>query len=595
MLKTYRWQILAFVVSITIFVLALLTRLSTTPPTLEATPVVMSTSTDVPVSEATTIPEVVLSTPLPANINLQSVPSVDDGVATYREAMVGTVQRLNPLYADLNPVDRDITSLIFEGLIRINEYGEPVGNLASSWVISSDALEYVFTLRQDVLWQDGVPFSADDVVYTMSILHDPAFDGLPELGAFWRTIETEKLSQNIVRFRLTQPLSSFLTSLTVGILPVHALSGTTADRLASHPFNLSPIGTGAYQLEALRSNNGSQISGVDLRVAPNFRVRPEGQTGYAIERISFVLFNSFEDAVTALNNGAVDGYASHNRTEREPLLNVTDASAYTAIAPAVGMLIYNWGEGDNVRFFQELRARNALMTGMNRVGPVEFRLTNQAIVATSPLLPNSWAYDANLTYPETNPATAIDLLQNSNIRTDTISPESTAEPDATVTFYSFTILTTEDPAVVNLAQEIANQWSQLRLDVTVESVPADVFETRLENAEFQAAIVELPLGADPDVFAYWHVGQSPDGKNYGGMADDRISGFLERARRDPYGINRVTLYRQFQETFIERSVAIPLYYPLYTYTVNRRVQGIQLGVISSATDRFRNLQEWTLN
>jgi peptide/nickel transport system substrate-binding protein len=79
------------------------------------------------------------------------------------------------------------------------------------------------------------------------------------------------------------------------------------------------------------------------------------------------------------------------------------------------------------------------------------------------------------------------------------------------------------------------------------------------------------------------------------MADDRLSGFLERARRDPYGINRVTLYRQFQETFIERSVAIPLYYPLYTYTVNRRVQGIQLGVITSPTDRFRNIQEWTLN
>jgi peptide/nickel transport system substrate-binding protein len=595
----YRWQILAFLVSVFIFGLALVSRLSTpTSPSITATPDTANQTLAVTATDTSSV----LATPLPtsdstsiqATMPAQSVTLTNDDVPTLREALVGRIQRLNPLYADLNPIDRDIVSLIFSGLIKINEFGEPVGDLAKTWVISRDGLEYVLTLRDDILWQDGERFSADDVVYTMSLLHDPKFDGLTELGVFWRTVETEKLAPHIVRFRLTQPLSSFLTALTIGILPEHALRGTTATELATHPFNLSPIGTGAYQLEALRSPDGTSIQRVDLRVAPTFRQRAEGANGYAIERVSFVLVDSVDEAIALLNTGEVDTYATRNRTERPALLTIGNTTAYTNIAPAVGMLIYNWDEGENTRFFQELRARVALQRGLNRVAPVEANLINQAIVADSPILPNSWAYTPNIAYPNTDSAQALDLLLNSNIRTNTISPEATAEPQDVSEIFAFGILVRDDPSLVALAREIATQWSQLRLSVTVEAVDDATYQTRLNNGEFNTAIVELPLSADPDPFAYWHVGQAPDGKNYGALADDRLSELLERARRDPYGINRIQLYRQFQEGFIERAVAIPLFYPLYTYTVSIRVQNVQLSFLGSPIDRFRNIGEWVL-
>src|SRR5262249_49265152 len=211
-----------------------------------------------------------------------------------------------PLFADLNLVDRDITSLIFEGLTRTNQYGEPEPALAKNWVISSDGLEYVVRLRDDVLWQDGVRFTAIDVIYTISLLQSSDFPGDSALGAFWRTVEVQQLGDDLIRFRLTQPLGSFLDELRIGILPEHALRGTTAAQLATHPFNLSPIGTGPYQLEALRSTGGSGVGIVDLRVAPVYRGRPEGQSGYAVERMSFYLFGSFDDALNALKSGSVD-------------------------------------------------------------------------------------------------------------------------------------------------------------------------------------------------------------------------------------------------------------------------------------------------
>ena len=54
-------------------------------------------------------------------------------------------------------------------------------------------------------------------------------------------------------------------------------------------------------------------------------------------------------------------------------------------------------------------------------------------------------------------------------------------------------------------------------------------------------------------------------------------------------------YRDFQREFVQEAVAIPLYYPLFTYVVSERVDGVQLGFVGNAADRFRNIHEWQIN
>jgi peptide/nickel transport system substrate-binding protein len=607
MLRGFRWQLVALLMAVVLFVAALLARTSQTPPpTLTATPELQPAPPTLDVTEAaveatasaiaaTPLPlptvdetESAASTPVPNTV----ISTVPDGVVTYREALVGEVQRLNPLLAPLNPVDADITSLIFEGLTRTNQYGEPEAALARDWVISSDGLEYVITLREDVLWQDGVPFSADDVMYTMSLLRSADFPGPAELGAFWRTIETEKLGTHLVRFRLTQPLGSFLDALRIGILPEHALRGTTAAQIATHPFNLTPIGTGPYQLEAVRTAADNRIDAVDLRVAPNFRLRPEAQTGYALERMRFRIYASFEEAVIALQNNEVDGLAAQNNSQRPALLGTT-TNIHTKLEPTLGALIFNWAS-EETPFFREQRVRIALETGLDRTSLVERHLLNTAVQADSPILPGSWAYAANLEWPVPDPAAARQMLAPLAEQAATAVAESTEEAPST-TVFDFSILTPDTPALVNVANELAAQWAQYNIGVSVEAVELDQYHERLEAGDFDAALVELSLGdsADPDVYPFWHQGQYPDGTNYGGLNDSRISEVLERARRDPSGINRAQLYDRFQHDFVERAIAIPLYYPLYTYATAPNVTGVQLGFIGASSDRFRNIQEWS--
>jgi len=583
MLRGFRWQLIALVMASVLFAVSLSTRQetdlppeATIQPSPEAVPTVTATLT--PNSGAVVVPQ---------------VPAAD--VITFREGVIGSVSRLNPLYVRSNTVDKDITALIFEGLTRINTYGEPEPALALNWVTSSDGLEYVVRLREDVLWQDGTPFTAADVVYTMSILRAPDFSGPAELGAFWRTVETEQLGDHLVRFRLTQPLGSFPDKMRIGILPYHALQGTTAAQLPTHPFNLSPIGTGPYQLEALRTE-GSTISEIDLRVAPVFRQRTEGQSGYAIDRMRFQIYDSFDSASKALRDGKIDGLATYAAAQRGPLLSVGDAanlSIHTALQSTLGVMIFNW-QKDSTRFFREQRVRLALETGVNRSSVIERWLLNTAVQADSPLFPGSWAYIANLPWAPYDQLTAQTLLETANLRTSSADSESTEEPSPYR--LSFSILTPNDPSLVNMVQEIATQWSQLNLNVTVDPQEPAAYQARLESSDFDAALVELSLGdsADPDVYAFWHQGQYPDGENYGGADDRRISEALERGRQEPSGINRDIYYEKFQKDFVDRAIALPLYYPLFTYVTAADVDGVQLGFIGSASDRFQTIQNWSI-
>jgi ABC-type transport system substrate-binding protein len=348
-----------------------------------------------------------------------------------------------------------------------------------------------------------------------------------------------------------------------------------------------------------------------LRVAPVYRQRPEGAAGYTLDSLSFNIYDTFDQALQALQTGEVDGLAARDRSERTPLLRASNNAAITirnGIDPTVGILIFNWGNED-FKIFREQRVRVALQTGLDRNSIIERNLNNQAVRADSPLLLNSWAYQPDLPWARYDVNQARALLADARIdlstgdeATATEEAQATAEIiptieiPATSTLFSFAILTPDDPALVAVVQEMANQWALLNITVTVDAVDLATYRTRLEAHDFQAALVELTKegSADPDVYAFWHQGQYPDGKNYGGADDRTISELLEKARRDPFGINRGNDYETFQQVFIDRAIAIPLYYPLYTYAISARIQGVQLAFIGAPSDRFLTLKDWTI-
>lgn len=529
-----------------------------------------------------------------ANPQHQTTPEI-------REAVIGEIRKLNPLFATNNPVDRDITSLIFEGLTSINEYGEVVPDLAETWIVSSDGLDYIFKLRQDVLWQDGIPFTAVDVAFTFRTVRSADFPGDAALRDFWRTVEIQVLDNYTVRFRLVQPLASFPEHLRLGIVPLHALEGAPIATLDRHPFNLSPIGTGAYQRESLYADNG-QIRGISLRVSPNYRLRPEGQDGYAIDRITFLTYATPEDAIAAYQQGDVNTIGNLPPQYVDNLRTLGNITVQTSIAPAVGALIYNWND-DSLAYFRDQRLRLAFVQAIDRYGIIAAGIANRVIPTDSPILANSWAFNPEAVYPPYNMDEARRLLELVSFEPPTV--EATPAPEVEVTAEAtepvqirrnFKIMVIDDPGIAGIAFEIATQWSSLGFTVELDMVDYPTLLTRLDEGQFDVALVEFNLSpqADPDQFSLWHESQVENGQNYGGMKINRISYLLAQARRDHNGLHRKQYYADFQRTFTASAPAIILYNPLFIYATDPRLQGIQLDFISTSSDRFRTIKDWML-
>ena len=174
---------------------------------------------------------------------------------TYVEGLVGYPQRINPLFSNLNDVDRDLCALVFEGLTRVDEHNQIAPMLAERWDVSADGLVYTFYLRTTVRWQDGEPLTADDVVFTISVLQDPDFPGLPFLGELWRSVDVKKLDRTTVQFALLEPFAPFIDYTTIGLIPKHVLQDVPVADLDRHAFNYQPVGSGLFRVAELTAEH----------------------------------------------------------------------------------------------------------------------------------------------------------------------------------------------------------------------------------------------------------------------------------------------------------------------------------------------------
>lgn len=588
MFRGFRWQLLALILALILFLSGALFRLNRQTSQLKP-----ASPTPAPLVAPTTTAAPPLETP-PTSTSIAS-PQAETQTsslskAAYREGLVGAVRRLNPLFAHLNPVDRDISRLIFEGLFATNEYGEVLPRLAEDLVISSDGIEYVVKLREDIRWQNGMPFGANDVVYTMSLLGDPAYARISPAGEFWGTVEVQRLGDYLLRFRLAQPMSSFTHLLTTGILPEHALRGTALAALAQHPFNLSPIGTGPYQLAGLRLNSNSSIASVELARSPVFLERREAQSRYRLPRLNFRLYPNVETASAAYASGEVNALAGF--ASRAELLALPNSQVYTQTDASVVMIIFNW----KAMSFAERRLRRALSLSLDAPELARQHFGAAVAYADSPYAPGSSVYRPNAFWTTHDFEQARTLLEAARIAPgsgDDAASESGAS-DAVVSDARFSLLVNDSKPLPQLAEDIAAEWGRLGFQVDIEVAGADDLANRLATGRFDVAITKLEIGGDFDLYRYWHPAQYGNGRNYGAVSNHEIAELIERARREIYGSRRLALQQQFQDAFAEDAIAIPLYYPLFTLIVNEEIEGLQLGYLASGADRFRTIGDWRI-
>ncbi|MEN6393804.1 MAG: ABC transporter substrate-binding protein, partial [Anaerolineaceae bacterium] len=128
----------------------------------------------------------------------------------YSEGLIGSFGRLNPVLDYYNQVDRDVDRLIFCSLIQFGDKGIPESNVAESWGISADGKVYNFSIRDNAVWHDGQPVVSDDIVFTTELFRDEQLPFPQDQRELWKQIETIKLDERTLQFRLPEPFAPFM-------------------------------------------------------------------------------------------------------------------------------------------------------------------------------------------------------------------------------------------------------------------------------------------------------------------------------------------------------------------------------------------------
>jgi len=503
--------------------------------------------------------------------------TVPDFGGTFTEGLAGNPHAINPLLSQANPVDQDLVSLIFSGLTRINEKGEIVPDLAERWEIARNGTVYTFYLRQGVVWHDGAPFTADDVVFTIGVVKNPDFQGFPYLSDLWRTVVVEPVDTYTVRFVLREPFAPFMEYTTIGILPAHILGSASIADLSESKFNASPVGTGPF--------NVAEVSARRIVLAANpdfYRSRPY------LDRLEFFFYPNDASVYEARKHGDVAGVA---RVLPEHLASIRADKAmnlYSAPLSGYNLVYLNLDRG----IFQDIAVRQAMMWALDRQKLVDEILDGQGVVISSPILPSSWAYDPTGTQFRRDLRKAKDLLEEAgwfDNNGDGVRERGELKLE-------FTLATNEDdPTRVALIEAIGRQLAEVGIRVTPQTVSWEELVSQMLKLRRYDAVLSgwQNLPADPDPYPYWHSSQAnEDGLNFANYISEEADRLLENARSTEDREARIEYYRRFQEVFARDVPSLLLYQPVYNYAVDAQVQNVQLGPMVSSADRFRTISSW---
>jgi len=481
---------------------------------------------------------------------------------------------INPILCQFNDVDKDLVALLFTGLTKPDDKGGVAPDLAKGWQVDAEGRTYVFQLRPDVKWHDGHPFDADDVVFTVKALQDPEYQGSPDLAALWKNVVVEKTDALTVRFVLREPFAPFLTYTTIGILPAHLLASVPARELPTNAFRMMPVGTGMFKLTE------ATVEYAVLQRNDDFY----GKKPY-LSRIRLNFYADHQAAVAALQRKEVQGAAYLSAEDMAQLAANQNVNVYRSHRTMSTILYLN----NKSPFFKDKLVRQALARAIDRDQVISFAVQGEAVPAVGPILPGTWAFDQTVPIQKHDPAQAGALLDQAGWVT---GADGLRAKDGQA--FVFSLMTNDDPTRIKTAEEIARQLRKVGIKAEVSaSGYSGLLQNFLIPRRFDAIIFGWDNGFDPDGYSSWHSAQATtEGFNFASYSNKTVDELLEKGRQTQDENQRRQLYSEFQKTFADEVPSIFLYYPGYTYALDKTVRGVRIDLIDEPSARFAHIDEW---
>lgn len=573
----------------------------------------------------------------------------------YVEAVVGSPELINPIFASLNDVDTDISRLVYSGLMKVDGEQQLVPDLALDYEISEDKKVYTFHLREDVVWHDGKPFTATDVLFTIDTIQNTGV-GSPLLVSF-QGVKVETLDDYTVQLTLNEPFSAFLSSLTVGILPEHVWFDIAPERVKLAQKNLQPVGTGPFMFKKLFKDETGYIYQYELARFGNYYNSPP-----YIEEFVFQFFSDYDSdagAIKALRQQKIDGIhfvpndlrdqverkyinlhilqlpqynALFFNQKQQPVLGEDDIR--TALAYALdkdrilrealqggGQVIYSpilpGFPGYNSEIEKtpySVEQANELLDekGWEKLSASEYREKKKEELISRWLTVHQ-VEDSVSTSTDGGEGNVVDGTVEDSSSTTTLSEEAEQEIEVQIdqeineaqTFYrknkngeilEIKLVTVDTQEYRQLAERIAGFWQEIGVKTQVDFVGTKDFSHKvLKNRSYDVLLYGVIVGSEPDQYPFWHSSQVDfPGLNLSQYVNRNVDALLEQAREASDEEEMVEPYKKFQDLILAEKPAIFLYTPTYIYATNEKLKGLDVSRIFNPSDRFANVSDWYL-
>jgi len=272
--------------------------------------------------------------------------------------------------------------------------------LATAWK-QVDPTTIDFTLRQGVVFQNGDPFNADDVVYTINTVIADRHVAVPSNYVF--LAGAEKRDDLTVRVKLARVFPAAMEYIAM-VLPIWPKA--YRERLGPEQYALAPVGTGPYRVTRVEP-----MSAVDLvRYDAYFEGSPKGRP--AIERIRITQVPDAAAELAALLGGQADWIWDFTPDKFETVANTPGLQAVAAETMRVAYIDFDSaGRSGPDNPLTKPLVRQAIATAIDRPAMVRQYMLGAARVVDAPCYPTQFGCDeGNAVQYRYNPAKARQLL-----------------------------------------------------------------------------------------------------------------------------------------------------------------------------------------
>jgi peptide/nickel transport system substrate-binding protein len=518
-----------------------------------------------------------------------AIPGYGGGLS---EGIVGSPRFVNPVLA-ISDADRDLTTLIYSGLLRATPAGDYTPDLAEGYTVSPDGLTYTFILRKTAVFQDNTPVTSDDVVFTIGKTQDPVLKS--PVRANWNGVVAEAVDPRTVKFTLKAPYAPFIENLTLGILPKHLWQNASAEEFPFSELNSAPVGSGPFKVRNISRTPSGIPSSYDLTSFSQYAL---GKPYFSYLKLTF--YQNETMLADALAHGDVEAASGLSPT-------TLDAIGKTNIVRAplnrVFGVFFNQNQSEVLR---DIEVRRALENSIDKKDLVEKVLGGFGTTLTGPIPPDVLLEivatsspqnltDLNATTTPLQRAQQRLISKGWKLGEDGILTKTTGKgKDAKTIRLAFSLSTGNVPELRAAAEYLRVQWAKVGIQVDVKIFDqGDLSQNVIRPRKYDALLFGEVVGRELDLFAFWHSSQRNDpGLNVALYANSVADKLLEQLRQTSDDTKRAMLYGQFMGELNRDIPAVFLYAPDFVYSIPKDIAGLNLGFIETPSDRYLSVVEW---